>query len=264
MRPDVINFLANKLVNNPVMLGLNLFMYLGFWVFFFIARNVMKMKLEDAQITSYELVSAGGCLFLGLSGVAIWFLDYGDIMSVKIDIYKNNDAIIDFIVVPMFFYQLWNTLCSLLIPKYRTFPNLLHHITTATCSVVCMTPLHLYYITYFFGLSEVSSVPLCFVLIVQQLKIQGGIVKTICEGAFGLSFFYFRIFYFLYVMKDFWRDCWIAYQRSLTTHVEELGGIWALFIISVIITLLQFYFAQKIISAAFGGEKKLEGKNRDD
>jgi hypothetical protein len=256
MRQDIAEYLTNKLVNNPIILGLNVFMYLGYFLIYFITRSIIKMKKEDAQVTSYELISAGSCLFLGLSGIGIWFLDYGNIMSVKENIYSNNDAIIDFVVVPMFFYQVWNTCCCLLIEKYRTFPNLLHHVTTATCSIVCMTPLHLYYITYFFGLSEVSSVPLCFVLILQQLKIEGGFVKTLCEALFGLTFFTFRIFYFLYVMKDFWHDCWSVYQKSLSSNVEHMGGIWTLFIISVIITLFQFYFAQKIISSLMGGDSK--------
>jgi hypothetical protein len=143
-----------------------------------------------------------------------------------------------------------------MIDQYRKFAVLLHHVATAVLACFCLSPLCHYYITYFFGISEISSLPLCIITILNEcptFKISHPLFNTLMEGSFGLSFIIIRIFYFVYLMKDFWAEYYGFYLMHETQEVKLWVEMSTMFIISVVLTFFQFYFLGIIIKAVLGG-----------
>lgn len=264
MSGSTLGILAEKLTSSTIVLLFNLYLYLSTPLHYYVCRYLMKMEKSNSEVVAYELTSAGACLFLSVYGVQIWFGSLGNVDVTRQEgIYATNDHIITYLIVPMFFYQTWNFIACALISKYRNIPTLGHHIATAGLSWLCLSPLCQYYIAYFFGICEISSVPLCFVLILDEfpaIKAKFSVLKSIADVSFGLSFIWVRIIYFMYIIKDFWFEFAGFYRENAAGNTVKLWNeMTTLFLVSVVLTIFQFYFLGIIINAAVKpSEKKID------
>ncbi|KAL3894955.1 MAG: hypothetical protein SGPRY_013658 [Prymnesium sp.] len=102
-------------------------------------------------------------------------------------------------------FQCFDILISCSVSSLRKAEHVGHHILAAGCAVCCLSgPLFTHYASYYFGVVEISSVPLCLVDIYRAVpklaessRLHSGL-NELMRTVFALSFIWLR---FLYLMS---------------------------------------------------------------
>jgi hypothetical protein len=169
-----------------------------------------KAGTLQADFFSYEAVCLVCVSYLSFYGWSIWLGYTGDINELHSKgAYVDSGLVINHVVAPMFFYQLFNFGACLYIKDFRDFPGLAHHAIAAVSALFSAGPFWVYYAVYYFGCSEISSVPLVFVEIFSKFPTYRHFFPNVnfyCRVMFASLFIVVRVIYFPILGISYWVD----------------------------------------------------------
>mmetsp|Transcript_26866 Transcript_26866/g.39912 ORF Transcript_26866/g.39912 Transcript_26866/m.39912 type:complete len:295 (-) Transcript_26866:1337-2221(-) len=160
-------------------------------------------------------------------------------------------------------YQLWALPVGFFFVGETTI-MMFHHIAVIVVSsraIFCTNGFR-YYIPFFLGLIEISSVPLS---IMNAFKNDKSLIQKYPGAysniriAFGLSFLAARVIMWLPRIMDFNRI--IAIMISTSEEISSQAALGATFAAATVLTLMQQYWAFLVIRGLLSGPKKAPVKN---
>jgi len=137
-------------------------------------------------------------------------------------------------------YQTWNLGVTLAIPELQSWTNVLHHTGAIVATLVACRPYANAYVPFFFGIVELSSIPLTAADMARDLLLPSPAVKTAAKGLFRLSFVALRNVAWLAVGTSLARDIVAQSRESGTSPVFALTLLGCF-------TGLQFFWGWKIV-----------------
>jgi hypothetical protein len=157
------------------------------------------------------------------------------------------------------------------VEELRNYDVIAHHVFMLILSIIGVTVLSMHYTLYYFGVSELSSIPL---VAYEQVKIlnaftstaassssssttttQGNVASMRLETVLGvvtaLSFTVVRAIHFpIVTLHNFLPDCW----KLVPSTTGMLSYIISFFMVgSIGFTLLQLYWFSGLVRTIFGG-----------
>lgn len=204
---------------------------------------------ENPAGTAHQFVVLIPFLYFALRGSKMWFFDQRFVGVSKHDKLWGNYPAVASLLIAMFAFQVWDFSISLVIPEYCKPEFLIHHVCTALVAIISLTNgphgFCMYYAPFYMGVSEVSSLPLALTEVFRMnadlaLKFSG--INTLCQTAFAVLFFSFRLLYWPYVAFDQWRSICSNNSRRALSICVLVGSIG--------FTTLQFYWGMLIVREA--------------
>jgi hypothetical protein len=178
---------------------------------------------------------------------------YGDSQFVRLNL-----------ITPMLVYQLWNLTACVIHNEYRDLPSLGHHIVTAGLAYCGFNPFAQYYALFYFGIAELTTIPLNFVNTfknVPQLVQSYPTFYQQCRTVFAVSFLLIRTIWWPIVSYGLFVAC-VDLIRSETAH--SVTVVCYFLFSNLFLTSLQFYWGYLIIVNVLKGGKEKDQKNKND
>jgi len=159
-------------------------------------------------------------------------------------------------------FQLYDLLATTLEPSLRKAEHLAHHgatLITAIYGSDAARPMCLYYCVFFFGIVEISSVPLVLVDLFRQLPTLAGsplgaTLNNQSRTLFAVSFLALRGVAFPALMvTSYWPDMIAAYRND-DIRCSYFAYGWGWFS-SAFLTCLQLYWTAKIVRVIARGNR---------
>jgi len=157
-------------------------------------------------------------------------------------------------------FQVYDLLATFLVKDLQKAEHLGHHFATLCTALGGASmggPFSQYYVAFFFGFTEISSVPLAFVDLFRQVPSLaeaglGSALNEVARTTFVLSFLPIRCIWFPIVMATkFWPDMLAAYTAD-DIRCPALVYYW-MFFSSSFLTFLQLFWGYKIIRVVMKG-----------
>lgn len=231
---------------------------IALWTLF---RRVSFFK-DKPLAAAHQVVVVVPFVFLSVVGTWIWFFDPDYVEAFKEDkVYGNYPPCLRLVCV-MFAFQVWD-FCTTIVMSREVkgqAQHIAHHASSALLSGLGLISgphgFLTYFAPFFFGISEISSIPLAFMDLFKYSKELTATYPQTNEAvriSFAALFLLARCIYWPIVCVNFW----------ITTLTHEgiplwLEILWYFFNISL--TLLQFYWGSLIIKGII---KKLKGGRSD-
>jgi len=206
-------------------------------------------------LATHQLSSLVGLIYCSAAGIAhMWSNEDSHLFTNSIDrLYKFNMAGQDIAKVQLAF-QFFNFLVTLFESELANRPVMLvHHAVTASLAwfgTYHATYLH-YYSLFYYGLSEISSIPLVFVELFRYFPgfaEKNRIADIGCKAIFFFCFIYFRLVLWSIVNFSFWKDT----LSTLADQKSHCPAVAVYFLAAnLILSGLQFYWGWILIKEAF-------------
>lgn len=158
-------------------------------------------------------------------------------------------------------FQLYDLFSTVLVPDLRKLEHVAHHFATLFTALAGLAmpggPYFCYYSVFFFGFTEISSVPLFAVDLFRQVPSLaegklGGALNEAARTAFALTFLPVRCLLFPWIMLfRFWPDMYNAH-RADDIRCPGLTAVWML-LSSSFLTALQLFWGYKILRVVLKG-----------
>ena len=234
-----------------------------------ISHMILQQIIGSAKpgVVAHQACTLVAFGYAAYNGVLLWL--YDDIVMQQHEgnfvdrLYGTNERTSE-ICRFMFGFQLYDLASTALVPELRKLEIVGHHAATLLTAMASNShggPFFNYYIPFFFGFTELSSLPLVFVDLFRQLPKLGtqySAINELSRTLFAVSFLIIRVCYFPYVMlTKWWPDMWQAWSGDDVRCTMTAFG-WMGFS-SVFLTLLQLFWGYKIIRVIAKGN--LGGKD---
>ena len=228
----------------------------------FISKKDKKESSKAAWKASYQLTNLFVNLCLGTLGI------YYELSSSRVDHSIENKIVgysdIRYFAIIQIGYQLWALPIGILFVG-ETTSMIIHHV-----AVICVASTSTfltcgfrYYIPFFYGVIEISSVPLS---VMNAFKNNPDLIKNYpgiygkVRLLFGVTFLLVRVV----LWTPFYWDFIVLAMMLLRSSVGSTKVILALFnLSSIVLTMLQYFWATKILSAMMKSRSKENGKKVD-
>ena len=228
----------------------------------FTSKKDKEGASKAAWKASYQLTNLLVNLCLGTLGI------YYELSGSRVDHSIENKIIgysdIRYFAIIQIGYQLWALPIGILFVG-ETTSMIIHHV-----AVICVASTSTfltcgfrYYIPFFYGVIEISSVPLSVMNAFKNnpdwIKKYPGIYGKV-RLLFGVTFLLVRVV----LWTPFYWDFIVLAMMLLRSSVGSTKIILALFnFSSIVLTMLQYFWATKILSAMMKGGPKKNGKKID-
>lgn len=224
---------------------------------------------------AHHAISMAAVTFMAITGCSEWFGRMTRPSTAEGRFWDRHPAG-DMLAHFMFTHMIaWDIPCRLIVPSLRDPTMLAHH---AAAALVAYCGLHAgaqtsltYYSTYFFGVTELSSVPLHVLTLFKPGQIlhehlnQSPLCAMVNQAArlsFSATFLALRAVHFPYVTVCYTLDCW--HLLFVSTHAMTLSESVAMVVIALCnwaLMGLQLYWARIIIRAL---ARQLSGRSKSD
>jgi hypothetical protein len=167
--------------------------------------------------------------------------------------YVTTDFVNTHLCIPMIIYQLWNVVICILLNDLRDPIMIAHHLVTAYLAYTATIFGH-YYACFFFGLTEITNIPLTIMDIFDHfpyLNTKYSYINNISRISFAIMFYTVRIFMWIQTMYNYWRDSYIVITSG---RAHSIPILLLNIISSAFLTVLQLLWAYKIASAVLNGD----------
>lgn len=217
------------------------------------------------------LLIAGSCVnYLGFAGLVCYYGLFGvncigDLQRSHADpwFYGRSEFIENHLIIPMFSYQIWNTVYTFICADIFTWEMVGHHAVTTALAYFAMHPYLQYYAIFYFGLFELSNVPLTIVEFFDRFKFLAKKYHYFNEFIrvfFAFCFILFRLIIWPIVSKDFW----VGSVNLLLSGKGHSSFVIAFFLLAnAFLTILQFYFGSLILGHAMQMGKQHDVKHKE-
>jgi len=223
--------------------------------YFFLKKTTFRMKdVGQHNELSYYFVHLLAALVLGIYGLSVYPFQPG------FEDLEAREKIINFFEMIPFgemqiAYQIWSLPAGILFVPEPVAMLVHHSIVIVLGSVVAFsTNAFRYYAPFFFGIVEISSIPLSIVNVFKSdksLQDRFPTTNALFSGAFALSFLYIRVYLLLQNIWDFGK---LVFAMMVSCPGHDLPGTtlcmvpyFVTLICSACLTLLQIFWAFKII-----------------
>jgi hypothetical protein len=194
---------------------------------------------------------AGLIAFTGFNGNTV----YDDLKGDDMRIHGRSDWVENHLVYPMIGYQIWNLLASCCMNEFRGVQMIVHHVLTGSLAYFGLYPYVHFQGLFFFGLTEITNVPLTFVDFFKQFKDYAEVYPNLYSASrmvFGVSFIVLRLIMWPYRCYGFWKDS-LHLLISGEAHSNFVVGFFLM--ANILLTGLQFVWGKEIIKAVMGMKK---------
>jgi hypothetical protein len=225
-------------------------------VFLFRALNLWEFKTRkggrSSDIMAFELCALVSVTYLGIAGVIGQYDLFGVEESVALStnmFYAKSSFVENHLIYPMVTFQGWNVLLCFFSPDLRDPAMIGHHLVTATLGYLGFHPYLHGAGLFFFGIAELSNVPLTIYDIFKYFKAANFQTKypmlyQLSQVSFALSFIVLRLIIWPIKSWTFWMGSIDLLQKG-TAHSNFAVGFFLL--ANVFLTLLQFLWGWQII-----------------
>jgi len=254
-----------SILSSPFFYGWLVGLFLAWIVLSNCFRGVSLFKGKPYS-TAHQVVVLAPFLYLATYGSWMWLCDRNFAAAFEHDkVFGNYGPSISLVIV-MLAFQIWDLFVTAAMALSNEVKNQMQHIvhhasTVLLVSLALLNGQHgfmMYYGAFFFGVSEISSLPLAVMDLFKyspELQEAYPNVNEAVKVSFGVLFLIIRCIYWPYVSVDFWK----------TTLVSSaplwLQLIWYFF--NIALTLLQFYWGSLVvrgIAKILKGDKTVEAR----
>jgi hypothetical protein len=240
-----------------------------------------KRGTAGADVMAYEVVSGVICVYIGFFGTISWLNlcpDRGDFESIEADRWYGRSEFFErHLCIPLLVYQFYNLVICLIIAEMRHPLMLVHHTASLLCALFSLypKPIFQYYGLFFYGIPEVSSIPLAFISVTKSfpfIKKDYPNMFAVNKLVFGVLFLLVRIVLWTGVVISFWTDiCQVFFSvspqqqggggssSSAAQEVHSVGIVAYYCSANILVTGMQYYWgfiiAQQLLAGGGGGEK---------
>mmetsp|Transcript_5982 Transcript_5982/g.18397 ORF Transcript_5982/g.18397 Transcript_5982/m.18397 type:complete len:283 (-) Transcript_5982:499-1347(-) len=245
------------------------------WAFGLLALQAVLMVVlsiipspmsEDVGVAAHQLTIAVPFAYAAYHGARLWFFDeafaamgtsaHGRLYAASEDCFSLTRF--------MFGMQVFDLMVTFIVPSMRKLEHLVHHgLTLATALCGLSGPYLMYQAGFFFGLVEISSVPLVFVdlfrkypALHEKSKI-GDALNEFVRLSFAVTFLLIRCVMWPVVVMQLVLDLISVYRAG------QLQGGFQMMIFGCtcsVLTFLQLYWGYKVVAATV---KMLKGDRSD-
>lgn len=239
-----------------------LFRGLGWWP----EKARKGSRLSD--IMSYEIIAGLIVTYVGVAGTYGWLemtnnpdSEFHPLQFNRF--YGKSQFFVDHLMTPMFSYQVWNVvLCFVLSDLFEPF-FIGHHSVTAILAFFGTNPYVHYYGLFFFGVAELTNIPLTFVDVFKyfpEMKVKFSMVNEVSRVVFALSFIILRLIIWPIVSYEFWKE-----SVNLVQTGEAHSNFVVIFFLfaNLFLTGLQFLWGSKIFAFLLPKKSSKKGGKKD-
>lgn len=204
---------------------------------------------ETPGASAHSIVMAVPMAYFAMKGSQMWLWDKNFVSKSSHDkVWGGYPGIVP-LLSAMFAFQVWDFFATLSSPNLREIEHLVHHFCTALMALVTLLNgpkgFCTYYAPFFAGVSEVSSVPLAFMMLFRNnpdfaTRFEG--INQLCRVTFASLFLSIRCLYWPFVVLDSWKAVLTESVPLALKSVVFAGGIF--------FTFLQMYWGKLIVSEA--------------
>lgn len=245
-------------VASPWFYGWLIGLFLSWGILCLLFQRVDYFKAKPIS-AAHQVVVLAPFTFLAVDGTRLWFFDSEFAAAFKGDkIFGDYGPAISLVIV-MLAFQIWDLCTTLAMASSKEVKDqtqhIIHHASTVFLVTLGLTNgkhgFLMYYGAFFFGISEVSSIPLGIMDLFKYSEPLRHAFPAISEASrvlFAILFLAIRCVYWPIVSVDFWIAC-LASDAALWLQI-----IWYFF--NIALTLLQFYWGSLVVR---GIMRKLSG-----
>lgn len=163
---------------------------------------------RKSDIMAFQIVGFMCVTYLGIAGVMAWFNLNSDwnFSSLANDHVNGHEQFVeDHFLIPMLCYQFWLIILCLVMNDLREIAMIGHHVVTFGLSYVCLHPILGYFVCFYFGLAELTNIPLTLYDTFKyfpELKKSMPILAELTKYLFVFGFYVLRIGIWSYVTYD--------------------------------------------------------------
>lgn len=213
----------------------------------------IRSMSKGSDIMAFEITAFICVTYISLAGVIGQlelfgvrpFPSYENLYNM---VYVRSDYIEGHLLSPMVAYQFWNLMLSLYNRDLGSLEMIFHHLFATLSAIIAAYPYNQYYALYFYGVCELTNIPLTIVDIFKlfpQYKEKYENINVYSRYLFAVSFFTLRLFIWPFQSYSIWKVSFILLEKG-----EAHSNAIVLFILftSIILTFLQYSWGYKIIS----------------
>lgn len=223
-----------------------------------LCKGETKRGMPLTDYIPYVVVGFVTCGYIGCAGVILYFELFGvkDLYTVLAEdtVYGHSAFVEQHVFVPMFAYQFFNTVYSLLFKETRDVTMIVHHVAATAVAVVAMEPFLQHDAYFFFGFSELTNIPLTWIDLTSKVK--GSTLKDDHPIFHGMMIALFVVL-FLGIRVIVWplKVIPVVYRlRVLMKHdpplIHDYGVAWGFLIATAALTSMQIAWGRKIVLMA--------------
>jgi len=244
-------------------------MVLGLFVLHALSLALLTTQHSDAakspQLAAHFLVTLASFFTFAAFGTHLWMGGGGSETDTCItDHISGRCDGAERITLMMMAFQTYEVVLALCVSKLRgpSGEHLMHHAATLSLATIGGGYQYLhFYAPFFFGVTEISSVPLAFVDLFKffpSLKSALPATNEHVRTLFAVCFIVMRLVYWPYVCSEFWMDSMAELQAD---NARQSTWVVVVFLVAnVLLTGLQFFWGSLIFK---GIAKKLKGEASD-
>lgn len=271
---DVIKGISHGIdISNPIfqawffgipvayILQVYLFRALGWWDF-----PTRKGGLTS-DIMAFEFSALISVIYLGVAGVLGSYDLFGVQESVALGsdmFYARSKFVEEHLVYPMVTFQGWNVVLCFISSDLRDPAMIGHHLVTASLGYLGLAPYLHGAGLFFFGMAEISNIPLTVYDMFKYMKAGGWQEKystlfQMSQVSFAICFLILRLIIWPIKSWTFWLGS-IELLQSGKAHSNFTVGFFLL--ANSFLTLLQFLWGWQIIKFLIPSGKGDKGKKK--
>mmetsp|Transcript_2467 Transcript_2467/g.3611 ORF Transcript_2467/g.3611 Transcript_2467/m.3611 type:complete len:206 (+) Transcript_2467:2036-2653(+) len=181
---------------------------------------------------------------MGLNGIYHWFFVPMDVND------RLNDVVAGGVLAAKlnFAFQVYDIVVSSAVKELRKIEMLIHHLLAIFLAYfILQLQYSHYYSVFFLGLTEFSSIPLCFVSLFKYFRKTGNKYhrfNSFCRILFAVLFLLIRCVYWPFMSISYFID---AYNTIKDGTFHKMGITLFFSFSNVFLTLLQLYWATFIL-----------------
>ena len=228
--------------------------------------ELTRKGCRGSDIISFALVASMLICYVTVAGFLGFFNLYGVIDNEEIftdKFYAQSYYVENYLVYPMLIYRIWNLTVCLVLAEFRSPDAIGHHIVTGCLAYFGLAPYAQYYALFYFGVAELSSIPLSLMDMLKHLPDLAAkypAAQNAAKGSFAVAFFIIRIFWWPFVSYELFLGC-VDLFRTQKAHSSFVAGFFLF--ANMFLTFLQFYWGFLIGRKVFSGGGRNQGKKRD-
>jgi hypothetical protein len=230
------------------------------------AGEKTRLGMPMRHYVCFTLAAGIFCVWIAGAGVILYFnIGVADqyTMLAEDTFYARSTFVENHIFLPMFVFQGYNTIFSLFFKQTRDTVMIIHHVSAVLTSVVAMAPFLQHDAFFFFGMAELSNIPLTWIDLTRQMPSLRENYKQV--HAFFQLFF---VIVFLLIRCVIWpvRVLFVMYRISLFVYrglIHSVPVAYGFMGTTMLLTALQLVWGRKILFLAirsYGGDDKAKTK----
>ena len=242
------------------------FFLLGSFRLFNLWPKKVRKGSRSSDIIAFEITALTCVVYLSAAGV----IGNLELFGVKafasydpfVNIYKRSPFVEAHLLAPMIAYQFWNLLLCIFNSDLGSWEMIIHHGFAATASIVGMHPYQQQNALYFYGVTEITNIPLTVVDVFKffpELKQRYPTVNALARYSFAASYTILRLMLWPFQSVAIWKT---SIQLLNSGEYHSFAAVIFVLVTHIALTILQYFWGYKIFS--FLGKTGKSGKSPSD